>query len=156
MGVPTEQPPAPNPLIELSDGVPLEGQGAETGNLQQYVIDGLLIDDGDTVNCSTSGDNGDADLYLRFNADAEPIPDSTNNECGSYSSNSNESCTSGPAQAGDTLFAGVHAYAGYTDLSITCNIIGEGICLARGAACSTGADCCSGSCGGKPGSRTCK
>jgi subtilisin family serine protease len=32
----------------------------------------------------------------------------------------------------------------------------EGTCSSRGASCTSGSDCCSGSCGGKPGRRTCK
>jgi len=31
-----------------------------------------------------------------------------------------------------------------------------GVCLPKGDSCNSGGDCCSGSCGGKPGSRTCK
>jgi vibriolysin len=153
-GPPPPPPPAP---IPLSNGVTLGGQDADTGNLQQYTLAVLA---GESVTCTTSCNNGDADLYLRFGADAEDNPNSTVNECGSYSSNSNESCTTGATTAAATLFGAVHAYTAFTDLSITCTINGTngggGSCIAKGASCSTGTECCSGSCGGKPGSRTCR
>ena len=136
--------------------MPLSGQDGTTGNIQQYT---LGVAAGESVTCTTSCNNGDADLYLRFGAEAEANPNSTNNECGSYSSNSNESCTTGAAASMDTLYAGVHAYATYTNLAITCTSNGSGgggSCSAQGASCTTGSDCCSGSCGGKPGSKTCR
>jgi len=155
VGVPNNPPPPPNPPIALTDGMPLSGQDGITGNIQQYT---LGVAAGHTVTCTTSCNNGDADLYLRFGTEAEVNPTSTNNECGSYSSNSNESCTTGAAPNADTLYGAVHAYTGYTDLTIICtdNGTGGGSCSAQGASCTTGAECCSGSCGGKPGSRTCR
>jgi len=155
VGVPNNPPPPPNDPIALTDGVPLSGQSGNTGDIQQYTLD---VSAGDAVTCTTSCNNGDADLYLRFGAEAEANPNSTNNECGSYSSNSNESCTTGAAPSADTLYAGVHAYSTYTDLTISCSISGTdgGNCSAKGISCSTGADCCSGSCGGRPGSKTCR
>jgi hypothetical protein len=158
VGVPNAPPPEPNSPITLSDDVPLGNQNAVTGNIQPYTLD---VAAGHTVTCTTSCNNGDADLYLRFGTEAEPNPNSTVNACGSYSSNSNESCTTGAAPSADTLYAGVHAYAGYTDLTIICTSTdgtngGGGSCSARGDSCTTGDQCCSGSCGGKPGSRTCR
>ncbi len=156
VGVPNAPPAPSNPPIPLTDGVPLSGQDGTTGNIQQYTLD---VAAGESVTCTTSCNNGDADLYLRFGAEAEANPNSTNNECGSYSSNSNESCTTGAAASMDTLYAGVHAYSTYTDLTITCTSNGSGgggSCSAQGASCTTGSDCCSGSCGGKPGSKTCR
>jgi vibriolysin len=155
VGVPNDPAPPPNDPIALTDGAALGGQNGDTGDIQQYTLD---VAAGDSVTCSTSCNNGDADLYLRFGAEAEANPNSTVNECGSYSSNSNESCTTSPTPSADTLYAAVHAYATYTDLTLTCTInSGDGgSCSTKGSSCSTGADCCSGSCGGKPGSRTCR
>jgi bacillolysin len=155
VGVPNDTPQPPNAPIALTDGVPVSGQNGDTGNLQQYTLD---VAAGDSVTCTTSCNNGDADLYLRFGAEAEANPNSTSNECGSYSSNSNESCTTDAAPGPDTLYTAVHAYTAYTDLTITCTIndVDGGSCSARGASCSTGAECCSGGCGGKPGSKTCR
>ena len=155
VGVPNLPPPQPNEPITLTTNVPLGGQHADTGNIQQYTLDVVA---GDSVTCTTACNNGDADLYLRFGAAAEINPNSTTNECSSFSSNSNESCTTSAASSPNTLYAGIHAYTTYTDLTITCTInsTGGGNCRAQGASCSTGAECCSGSCGGKPGARTCR
>ncbi|MFN2201572.1 MAG: M4 family metallopeptidase [Caldilineaceae bacterium] len=156
VGVPNDPPELPPPPIELTHGEPLSGQSGNTGDVQQYL---LGVQTGESVTCETACNNGDADLYLRFGAEAEVNPNSTSNECGSYSSNSYEGCTTGTATSPETLYAAVHAYASYTDLTVTCTIENNGsggACLSRGASCTTGADCCSGSCGGKPGSRTCR
>jgi vibriolysin len=158
VGVPNAPPPPPNSPITLSDDVPLGNQYAVTGNIQPYILD---VAAGHTVTCTTSCNNGDADLYLRFGTEAEPNPNSTVNECGSYSPDSNESCTTEAASSASTLYAGVHAYAGYTDLTIICTSTdgtngGGGSCSPKRASCTTDADCCSGNCGGKPGSRTCR
>jgi len=157
VGVPNNPLPPPNDPIALTDGVPLSGQDGTMGNIQQYT---LGVAAGESVTCTTSCNNGDADLYLRFGAEAEANPTSTVNECGSYSSNSNESCTTGAASSADTLYGAVHAYATYSDLTIICTVNGTngggGSCSPKGTSCTTGSECCSGSCGGKPGSRTCK
>ncbi len=149
VGVPNDPPPPPNPPIALSDGVPLGGQDGATGNIQQYTLD---VGANKTVTCTTSCNNGDADLYLRFGADAEANPNSTVNECGSYSSNSNESCTTGVTSSADTLFAAVHAFAGFTNLTITCTSADAGSCDPAGSPCG---NCCNGCSGGKPGTRVC-
>ena len=158
VGVPSDLPPPPNPPIALSDGVALGGQDAATGNLQQYT---LAVAAGETVTCTTSCSNGDADLYLRFGAEADPNPSSSVNACGSYSANSNESCTTGAAPGDDDLYAAVHAYGGYSNLTIQCTssppAVGGTCSLGQaGDSCTSGAQCCSGSCGGKPGRRTCR
>jgi subtilisin family serine protease len=54
----------------------------------------------------------------------------------------------------------VRAAAAYNELSLNgCSGSGGGgggECKAKGESCTIGSECCSGSCGGKPGSRTCK
>ncbi len=149
-------PPPPNDPIQLTDDVTKGDQDATLGNIQPYTLD---TGAGHTVTCATSGgSDGDADLYLRFGAEAEVNPNSTINECGSFSWTSNESCTTGAAPSNDTLYAAVHAYSSYTDLTITCTISDAPICTlsGEGESCRTGADCCSGSCsGGKPSRRVC-
>lgn len=157
VGVPNNPPPPPVDPVEIFDATPLTGQDGTTGGsdeVQQYFLLGVAASE--TVTCTTSCNNGDADLYLRFGAEAEPNPSSANNECGSYSSTSNESCTTGPAPSATTLYAAVHAYASYTNLTITCTINGACSLGGPGDPCNNGGDCCSGSCsGGKPGTRTC-
>ncbi len=154
VGVPNDPPAPPAPPIALTDGVALGGQDGAAGVTQAYT---LGVASGDSVTCSTSCNNGDADLYLRFDGTPETNPNSTVNACGSYSSTSNESCTTGSASSAGTLNAAVQAYSAYTNLSITCTIGsgGPGGCSPAGASCSAGSECCSGSCKGKPGSKSC-
>jgi hypothetical protein len=134
--------------------VTLGGQDGASGATQRYTLEVLA---GDTVTCSTSANNGDADLYVRFGAEAETNPNSTNNACSSYSSTSNESCTTGGAPADDTMWAGVQAYTAYSNLSVTCTITPgtPGGCTDQGTSCSSDADCCGACSGGKPSSRVC-
>ena len=70
--------------------------------------------------CSMSGNNGDTDLYVRFNAVAEANPNSGNNNCGSYSGTSNDICTTSIAPLGNiVVYAGVHAYTGYSGMAVS-------------------------------------
>lgn len=156
VGVPNDPPAPPPPPIQISDAQTLGGQDGSSNAIQQYILDGNVLA-GKAVNCVTSCNNGDADLYLRFGAEAEANPNSLNNECGSYSSNSNEECTTGPAPSNTTLYAAVHAYADYTSLEITCQIVDVGGPCAPGDSCTSTSDCCPGlNCGGRPGFRTCR
>ena len=66
-------------------------------------------------------DNGDADLYLKF--DARPIVGSfLRNDCVSANAGSNEDCTTSTTDSDKTLHALVYAYESYTNLSIICTI----------------------------------
>lgn len=153
VGVTNSPPPPPAPAIDLEDDVALGGQNGDLGAVQQYTLD---VAAGRTVTCTTSCNNGDADLYLRFGSEADPNPSSSNNECESVSSTSNESCTTGVTSEADTLFAAVHAYSAYSDLAITCTSAdgGGGSCDLAGAPCSD--NCCNGCTGGKPSRRVCR
>lgn len=50
----------------------------------------------------------------------------------------------------------VQAFSALNALPAICGGGGGGQCKPKGDSCTTGSECCSGSCGGKPGSRTCK
>ena len=124
VGVPNDlsppPPPAPTPLIvDASSGTgTVINQEAMTNTMTQYT---MPIIEGSTVECSTEGDNGDADLFVRFGSEAIPNWSSPLNECSSGSSGSYESCTTGEAPSGGTMvYAGVHAYRSYTGLTVTC------------------------------------
>lgn len=160
VGVPNDPPPEPLPPIALEDGVPLAGQSLELGVVQQYT---LAVAANSTVTCETTCNNGDADLYVRFGAAAEPNPSSSNNACASYSSTSSESCTTGATSEDTTLYAAVHAYAAFTDLTIQCTSEAAppppepGQCTELGGSCAEDVDCCSGSCSrGRPDTRVCQ
>jgi hypothetical protein len=150
-------PPPPPPPIPLEDGVPVSDLSGSTGAVQQYYLSDLSGGlEGESVTCSLTGNNGDADLYLRFRDEAEVDINSNVNECGSYTSSSIESCTTGAAPAGTThLYAAVHAFAPYSGLTILCDI-GTPPCDPAGTSCTASGQCCSNNCNGKPGSKSCK
>ena len=114
---------APIPFIvdALSGTGTVTNQEAMEGAMTQYT---MPILEGSTVECSTEGDNGDADLYVRFGLEVpSPNPSSTDDyACVSKEEeDSNESCTTGPALSGGTIaYAGVFAYDSYTNLRVTC------------------------------------
>jgi vibriolysin len=157
VGVPTEPPVIPDP-IEIFDGSSLNNEEGPTGEIQQYYLSGVGL--GETVTCTTSCNNGDADLYLRFNEEAEANPNSLVNECGSWSATSNEACTTGAASSGETtLYAAIHAYSGYTSLSLTCTVNTPSSGCTSGVfgdPCAADAECCSFNCGGNPKNSRCK
>lgn len=156
VGVPTEftPPPPPAPSIALADGVTLAGQDSNASTYQFYTLDVVA---GSTVKCTTAASNGDADLYLRFGENPDADPNSTTNECGSYTTTSNESCTTKSAATSDTtLNALVHAYSPYTSLSITCTSTVAGACSSKGDSCQDSPCCAPFVCGGRPGNRVCK
>jgi len=161
VGVPNDPPAPPSPPTYFDVDVAVTNQDGSTGEQQVYIMN-QPVPLGDTATCALTCNNGDADLYLRWDADPDANPNSSVNECGSYSSNSNEACTTGASAGDQVLYVKIHAYGAYTNLGLSCTINaaggGGGACTlgGRGDSCNANADCCSGSCGGKPGSRTCK
>lgn len=89
---------------------------AATGDLDCYRI--TVPANASNLSVSTSASNGDADLYVRYGQAPTPTPNSLDNNCQSISSNSNESCSMNSPAAGD-WFVTVHAYAAYTDLTLS-------------------------------------
>ncbi len=71
------------------------------------------------VTCSIEANNGDADLYLRWDQYPEPETDGQN-DCGSYTEDSNETCSVGEKMIPSTLNIAVEAWSAYVGLSITC------------------------------------
>jgi vibriolysin len=86
--------PTPAPLPSLQDGITVTGLAGNTGDVKHFqmaiTLSGLSQR---RMTCTTSGSNGDADLYIRFGAEAIPNWNDSNNACASYSSSSNEQCT---------------------------------------------------------------
>ena len=68
---------------------------------------------------TTTGANGDADLYVKFGS----APTQQTYDCRSYSGTSNESCSFATPQAG-TYHVMVHAYAAFSDLSLLASYTG--------------------------------
>ena len=90
--------------------------GGEKENLRYYIT----VPSGATaLTVTTSGNSGDADLYLKFNQDASD----SNYDCGSLGETSNESCTVNNPQAGKWRVL-VHAWAAISNIQLTANIEG--------------------------------
>jgi len=70
---------------------------------------------------TTSGSNGDADLYVRAGA----APNTSTYDCRSWTSTSNETCTNASPAAGDH-YIGVYAYSSFTNLTVSVSYTGGG------------------------------
>jgi bacillolysin len=117
VGVPRHPPPGPSPL---TIGIRVLNQNAQYWVVLRYTLQ--PVKGGQSLTCTTTCDNGDADLFLRWGAPAEVNPYSVKNECRSYSSDSNEACTTGPAPSSETvLHVAVHAYRSFSNLTLVCN-----------------------------------
>ena len=85
---------------------------ATTGNWAYYTYE--VPSCANTLNVTTTGPNGDADLYLRYGSN----PTTSSYNCRSWSSNSNESCTISNPTAG-TWHIGIRAYSSFNGLTVT-------------------------------------
>ncbi|KAL3807358.1 hypothetical protein ACHAXA_011490 [Cyclostephanos tholiformis] len=86
--------------------------------LSQYIIKGYYIDTdvNKRVVCSTSGGNGDANLYMKVGQDYDCISDSLDS--------SNEICSVQVLGATTTrVYIQVHAFEAFSDLTLTCSVI---------------------------------
>lgn len=99
------------PPNTLSNGVPVTGLSASTGNQLTYTM--TVPSGASNLLFTTSGSNGDADLYVKFGS----APTTSSYDCRSWSSSSNESCSFATAQAG-TYHVMVNAYSSYSGLSL--------------------------------------
>jgi vibriolysin len=104
--------PPPPPTTELNNGDTVNIASAPTGQYNYYFIS---VPSGATdLTVTTSGSNGDADLYTRLGAQ----PTTSTYDCQSISSTSNESCVIASPAAGDH-YIGVYAWAAYTNLTLS-------------------------------------
>jgi bacillolysin len=115
VGVPTSPPVPPPPPIDIVAGVPITNQSGTYNAYQEYRLTGVLA--GQQVACRTSGDNGDADLYISFD------PRALLAECISGSYDSNEFCVTGMAPADSAARIQLHAYSAYENLTVECSIV---------------------------------
>lgn len=106
----------PTQPTELTSGETRIVSGVDKANLRYFI----QVPAGATaLTVATSGNNGDADLYLKYGSD----PTDSNYDCGSFGETSNESCTISNPQAGEWRVL-VHAWAAITNIQITANIEG--------------------------------
>lgn len=107
-------------ILELVAGVEFENQKAQRDEVQIYALSAPARS---YFHCSSSADNGDADLYLRFDDFPEISWNSTDNDCSSNDDFSDEECTALLAGTTDTvLYVALHAYEPYHSLSIICSV----------------------------------
>ncbi|HSC13452.1 MAG TPA: pre-peptidase C-terminal domain-containing protein [Rhodanobacteraceae bacterium] len=96
----------------LSNGVPVTGLAATTGNKLNYT---MVVPAGATnLKFTISGGTGDADMYVKFGA----APTTTTYDCRPYVSGNSETCTMSPVQAG-TYYVMLNAYASFTGVTLT-------------------------------------
>ena len=102
--------------IEIIDSEILTISGGEKENFRYYIT----VPNGATaLTVTTNGNNGDADLYVKFNQDASD----SNYDCGSLGETSNELCTVNNPQAGEWRIL-VHAWAAISNIQLTANVEG--------------------------------
>jgi vibriolysin len=99
----------------LADGVPSEPFSLLTNQVQRLT---LQIESGADALCTTSGVNGDADMFLRFNT--APNIDQFLFDCVSNNAFSNETCRVLNPGSATTIWASVVAFASFVDLIVTC------------------------------------
>jgi lysyl endopeptidase len=96
----------------LSNGVPVTGLAATTGNSLNYT---MVVPAGATnLRFVTSGGTGDADLYVRFGS----APTDTAYDCRPYAGGNAETCNIATAQAG-TYYVRLKAYSSFSGVSLT-------------------------------------
>lgn len=91
----------------------MTGLESDWGDVQTFVLDPISLSD--RVSCTLKGNNGDADLFIYFEGE-------DNRGCYSYNDGSNEYCAIGPAVNVTTLYAEVHTWKPFTDVTLTCSI----------------------------------
>lgn len=101
--------------ISLTDGVPSEPLSLATARVQQYNLD---IRRGANVVCETTGSNGDADLFVRF--DAPPNLEENMYDCSATSDSSNETCIVRDPGGATSLWVSIEADRQFVGLTLTC------------------------------------
>lgn len=102
------------PVANLRNGSPVSGLSLSSGRVAYYSLG--TIKSGESVVVETTGNNGDADLYVRWGS-KPVVTDSSTWNCYGYSGTPNESCTL-TAPSDTTLYIAVNAYASFTGLSV--------------------------------------
>ncbi len=95
---------------QLTNGVSVTLSGA-TGSETYYYL--IVPSGASSLNVSTSGGTGDADLYVKQGA----LPTTSSYDCRSYSSTNNETCSFASPTAG-YWYVMVHGYASYSGVSL--------------------------------------
>lgn len=111
----TFDPLPPSPPVELFDGVFSLPFDLSAGEEKAFVFN---IAPNTKTRCATVCDNGDADLYVRW--DALPIPENGTYDCVGAGSTSNEFCVLEDEGFATTLYAVVSPYGSFNNLTVVC------------------------------------
>ncbi len=108
----TTPPPPPPPSDNvLSNGVPVSGLAASTGNDIVYTME---VPSGATnISFNITGGSGDADMYVRFGS----APTDSTYDCRPYLNGNNETCTG--SSTGGTYYVRVKAYSTFSGVTLT-------------------------------------
>jgi hypothetical protein len=103
------------PVLDLADGVQSESFSLLANQVQELT---LQTDPSSDVVCTTSGDNGDADLFVRW--DTAPNIDLILFDCVSNDALSNETCrVMNPGNA-SSIWATIFAFSSFDNLTVAC------------------------------------
>ena len=105
-------PPPPPPGGSLTNGTPVTGLSATTGNSLNYTM--AVPSGASNLKFVMSGGTGDADMYVKFGS----APTDTSYDCRPYTSGNNETCNIATAQAG-TYYVRLKAYSSFSGVSLT-------------------------------------
>ena len=112
----TTPPPTTNPL---TNGVPVTGLGASTGNYLYYKLD---VPAGATnLSFNISGGTGDADMYVKFGS----APTDSSYDCRPYVGGNAETCSFAAPSAG-TYYVTLKAYSTFSGVSLVGSYTGAG------------------------------
>ena len=109
---PPPPPPPPPPSGSLTNGVPVTGLAASTGNSLNYTM--TVPAGASNLSFTMSGGTGDADMYVKFGS----APTDTVYDCRPYRSGNAETCSFAAPQAG-TYYVRVKAYSSFSGVSLT-------------------------------------
>jgi hypothetical protein len=103
------------PMLDLADGVQSESFALLTNQVQEL---SLQTDPSSDAACTIFGDNGDADLFVRW--DTAPNIDLFLFDCVSNDALSNETCRVVNPGNATAVWASVFAFSSFDDLTVTC------------------------------------
>jgi hypothetical protein len=99
--------------------IPITNMAASSGSVKHYYFD---ITTGQAMACSTNGPNKDANLYMRIGYSAITNSWFGGNHYTSTSFTSMESCSTAAVSEPTRVYAAVHTYSMFSDLTYQCTV----------------------------------
>lgn len=106
----TPPPPPPPGDNKLTNGEPVSGLSASTGNDIVYTLE--VPQGASNVSFQISGGSGDADMYVKFGS----APTDSSYDCRPYRNGNNETCSGN--QTGGTYYVRVKAYSAFSGVTL--------------------------------------